>query len=395
MKILFVANRFPFPPHRGDKIKIYNLARKLALKHELILVTFTQDKQDLANLSKLNHIFSRVETIHLPQWKSVLSCSRFLIDKSPLQVLYFRSNAFKKLLSKVVAEEQPDVVHVQHLRMSQYLNQLAGIPALLDLPDAFSMYWERRKNQAAGVLKKMFNTMEFKRLEKYELILKRFNLCVACSKEDVNYLIKKHELTNIKVLPNGVDVEVFSSGMGHDYSQNKILLFTGNMNYAPNVDGVQYFVKDILPLIHKKHPQVKFVIAGQNPVHSVLTLASEQVEVTGFVIDIVDYYKQAAVVVAPLRIGAGTQNKVLEALSMAIPVVCTRVGFEGLGIKQGEGAFMETENTAFANRVMELLDNQELRKSTGLSGQAMIRKQFDWNVVASVLEEYLKEIKHG
>lgn len=395
MKILIVANRFPFPPHRGDKLKIYNLAQKLSKKHELILVTFTQDKQDLANLHQLNNIFSRIETIHLPQWKSVLSSARFIIDKSPLQVLYFRSLAFRKLLKKVVEEEQPDVVHVQHLRMSQYLPELAQIPALLDLPDAFSMYWERRMKQAGNPFRKWFNSMEFHRVEKYEQILKKYNLCTACSSEDVNYLKRKHGLDNIKVFPNGVDTTTFSPGAGHDYSQNQILLFTGNMNYAPNVDGVSYFVKEIFPLILEKHPQARFVIAGQKPVKSVLSLASDNVEVTGFVHDISDCYRKAAIVVAPLRIGAGTQNKVLEALSMAVPVVCTNVGFEGLGIQSGEGAFMETDKIAFAERVNELLSNEELRKKTGLAGKEIIAQKFDWDVVAQLLEKYFKEIVHG
>ncbi|MCO6495528.1 MAG: glycosyltransferase [Bacteroidetes bacterium] len=395
MKILFVANRFPFPPHRGDKIKIYNLARKLSEKHELILVTFTQDSQDLENINKLNSIFKRVETVHLPQWKSVLSCARFFYDKSPLQVLYFRSNAFKKLLNRVINEENPDVVHVQHLRMSQYLPELNNIPALLDLPDAFSMYWERRMKQANNIFNKWFTSLEYKRVVNYEKILNRFNLCVACSSEDVNYLINKHGLSNIRVFPNGVDIDTFSSGSGHDYSGNQNLLFTGNMNYAPNVDGVLYFVKEIFPIILKKQPQARFIIAGQKPVAKVKALAATNVEVTGFVEDIAEYYKNASVVVAPLRIGAGTQNKVLEALAMAVPVVCTNVGFEGLGIQSGEGVFMETDKMAFANNVIELLNNEDLRKQTGLKGREIVINKFQWNVVAKLLETYLEEVKNG
>lgn len=395
MTILFVANRFPYPPFRGDKLKIYNLARRLAKNHRLILVTFTQDEQDKTHLDKLNNVFDRVETIHLPQWKSVLACSRFWFDNSPLQVLYFRSNAFRELLSRVVTEEKPDVAHVQHLRMSQYHKQLQGIHAILDLPDAFSLYWKRRVENATNVFHKLFNKMELKRVVKYEKILADFQMCLACSKEDVAFLENQHKLTNIRVFPNGVDLETFSSKGGHDYSQNKVLLFTGNMNYAPNVDAVDYFVKDIFPAILKKHPYTRFVIAGQNPVPSVLSLASEIIEVTGFVEDISVYYNQAAIVVAPLRFGAGTQNKVLEALAMGVPVVCSNIGFDGLGIASGEGAFMETDKLQFINRVCELIDNQELRKSTGEIGKEIIRTKFDWNALSKQLEKYMEELHNG
>jgi polysaccharide biosynthesis protein PslH len=381
----------PYPPFRGDKLKIYNLAKRLCKHHQLTLVTFTLDNQDLRYKDSLNDIFHRVETIHLPKWKSLLNCSTFPLNTTPLQVLYFKSSAFRKLLTGVLDEVKPDAVHVQHLRMSQYNDLLGDYPRILDLPDAFSLYWERRVEKAKSFAEKQFNKLEQRRVLKYEKILDSFDLSLVCSQEDLDYLESVHSLNNIRLFPNGVDLETFAA-MSHDYSQDKVLLFTGNMDYAPNVDAVVYFAEEILPIIKEVIPDVKFIIAGQRPVEKVKNLASKHIELTGFVQNMADYYKKASVVVAPLRFGAGTQNKVLEAISMGVPVVCSHVGFKGLGVESGEGAFMETEPVAFARRVVSLLQSAELRESTGLAGKNIITQKFDWNVLTKKLENYFYEI---
>jgi glycosyltransferase involved in cell wall biosynthesis len=171
------------------------------------------------------------------------------------------------------------------------------------------------------------------------------------------------------------------------------LLFTGNMDYAPNVDAVGYFVKEILPLIHQKHPQVKFIIGGQRPVKSVLELAGDHVIVTGFIKDLAATYNEASVVVAPLRFGAGTQNKVLEAMAMGVPVVCSNIGFKGLGIESGEGAIMQVDKEAFAKSVISLLDSEAQRKSVGQKGMEVIRSRFSWDIITQQLEQYLQSVK--
>lgn len=392
LKILFVANRFPFPPFRGDKLKIYNLSKRLSEKHTLILATFTQDNLDLENKDKLDSIFSQKYLIHLPKWKSLIQILFNFWNGIPFQVTYFKSNKFKNELEKIITKEKPDVVHVQHIRMAQYLKYLQNTPAILDLPDAFSLYWKRRIEKEKNIFVKWFKKIEYQRLLKFEKVLNEYNMSLVCSEEDRDYLKNQQKIINLNLLHNGVDLNTFTSNI-HDYSHNHTLLFTGNMNYAPNVDAVIFFCDKILPKVRIKFPSVKFIIAGQKPVKKVLNLKSDSVEVTGFVEDISIYYNKASVVVAPLRFGAGTQNKVLEALAMGVPVVCSNIGFNGLGIENGEGAFMETEEEGFVNKIIELLSSQELRERTGEKGKEIIRKKFDWDVLALKLENYLLEIK--
>ena len=166
-----------------------------------------------------------------------------------------------------------------------------------------------------------------------------------------------------------------------------------NMDYAPNVDAVRYFVKDILPLIEAQVQDFEFVIAGQRPVKAVLDLASERVKVTGFIPNLADEYAKAHVVVSPLRIGAGTQNKVLEALAMNLAVVCSHVGFAGLGLDSGTGILMADNPQEFAQHVVRILQDDTLRKTLGETGGEHVRKTFAWSAVANLLLHYFEKIK--
>ncbi len=391
MKLLFLANRTPYPPYRGDKLKIWHLARQLVKKgHELHLLTFAQNQDDWDAKSKLETVFSSVTQVGLPSWKSALHCLSAAFDPKPVQVLYFQDAAMRTALKDMLAKHAFDAVHVQHLRMAPYLSGNTTLPRILDLPDAFSLYWKRRQSVNRGFFQKQFETLEAARVLRYEPVMKQYELALACSQEDVDYLEETHRTGNVHLLPNGVDLETFAP-RDHDYAHNRTLLFTGNMDYAPNVDAVGYFVGEVLPLIRQKHPEVRFVIAGQRPVESVKKLAGPGVEVTGFIEDLAAKYNEASVVVAPLRFGAGTQNKVLEAMAMGIPVVCSHIGFAGLGIAQGEGAFMHRDPQGFASAVCDLLERQSLRETTGAAGLRVMRERFGWEAVAARLEGYFRE----
>jgi sugar transferase (PEP-CTERM/EpsH1 system associated) len=391
LKILFLANRVPYPPYRGDKLKIYNLARRLCRRHELHLLTFAQTDDDWQYKTELEKIFKTVTFVGLPKLRSALNCLGALTDKVPFQVHYFRSAEMHRQVKDILAREQFDVVHVQHLRMAQYMDQHQEIPRILDLPDAFSLYWKRKQDTTSGKLMHLFERKEQKRVWHYEKILNRYNLSLVCSGEDLQYLKEQHHIEHLALLPNGVDTETFAP-KDHDYTHNHTLLFTGNMDYRPNVDAVIYFTRDILPLIRKEYPAVQFIIAGQRPVKKVLELAGENVQVTGFVKDLAAVYNQASVVVAPLRFGAGTQNKVLEAMSMGVPVVCSHIGFKGLNIESGQGAMMQTDPQSFAAAVCSLLASAARRAEVGRAGIEVIQSRFSWDIIAGMLEDYLQSV---
>jgi sugar transferase (PEP-CTERM/EpsH1 system associated) len=390
MKLLFTANRFPYPPYRGDKLKIFHLAKRLSQKHELHLVTFLQDKSDLQYLPELQKIFKEIHLIPLSKPHSYLNSLLTFFYKEPFQVRYFHSAKMEKKLQELQEQHEYDAVHVQHLRMAQYWAKNKSVPRILDLPDAYSLYWKRRIESSKGLLK-FFAGIEQKRVFDYEAILQEYDLSLVCSREDQSYLQQERHIKNVQLLPNGVDLRTFASEQ-HNYSLDRTILFTGNMDYAPNVDAVIYFVAEIFPLIKQQVSDAVFVIAGQRPVKKVLELTASDIKVTGFVQDLSAMYASASMVVAPLRFGAGTQNKVLEAMAMGVPVVSRNIGFNGLNITSGQGVMLAMETEAFAKNCIALLQSDDLRQRVGEAGKEVIRAQFDWDVITQKLEDYFLQI---
>ena len=415
----------PYPPYRGDKLKIYNLATELSANHELHLITIAESQEDVDSVSVLQkpfflddaaaqtfnpgattnndrstttnpnegiQLFDSIQYVYRPKWRSILSSAIGLFSKRPIQVSFFRSKPFANKLEHLLDNHHFDVIHVQHLRMAQYFEDGAPSNAILDLPDAFSLYWKRRESAAKNPFDKAFRGLEYKRLANYEkLMLPKFAQSLVCSTEDRDYLINAG-ITNVDVLPNGVSLKSFSP-QGSDAIIKNRILFTGNMDYAPNVDAVQYFVDEIFPLILEKHPESHLVTSGQRPVKAALELVCNRIEVTGFIEDLSLEYAKANVVVSPLRIGAGTQNKVLEALAMNQAVVCSKVGFLGLGLKSGEGILMGETAHEFANHVVSILTSEELRKRLGETGGQHVRSTFAWSGISQQLLSYFEKIK--
>jgi sugar transferase (PEP-CTERM/EpsH1 system associated) len=393
MRFLFVANRMPYPPFRGDKLKIYHLAKELSKKHELHLVTIAETLEDISYVENLKPYFKKIDFVYLPKYKSLLNTLGGVFNQDPFQLNYFRSRKFQKLLNCTLSENEFDGIHVQHIRMSQFFKNNTDLKSvILDLPDAISLYCKRRSNNSTNTLNKLFEKIEFKRVKKFEIdIVSRFEKVLVCSFED-QYYLDSLRLNQDDILETGVATTMFMPSQT-PYIPNRIL-FTGNMDYAPNIDAVVYFTSEILPKIRKEVPQAQFIIAGQRPVAKVLALQSDSVEVTGFIEDLSKEYAKAHVVVSPLRIGAGTQNKVLEALAMNIPVVTTNVGYTGLKLKRDEGALVSLSANEFATNTIKLLKDSEFRDLVGFKGGESIRSRFGWSGIAQKLENYFIELNN-
>jgi glycosyltransferase involved in cell wall biosynthesis len=178
----------------------------------------------------------------------------------------------------------------------------------------------------------------------------------------------------------------------HNYRKNDTLVFTGNMDYAPNIDAVITFVANMWPTLKKEYPDLKLIIAGQRPVSAVRDLESESIEITGFVSDMSTMYEKATIVIAPLRFGAGTQNKVLEAMAMGVPVVCTEIGFAGLEIASGDGCILSLNDQEFIANVGLLLNDAKMREEVGRKGLEIAQNKFSWDGISKQLEVYLEEV---
>ena len=184
-------------------------------QHELHLLTFAQTQEDLGYEAELKDVFKEVHQVYLPKWKSAMNCLAAAWDSTPLQVLYFRSAEMRSKLNELLQQHHYDAIHVQHLRMSPYLKDRKDLPRILDMPDAFSLYWQRRRDAATNPVMKLVNGLEHKRLLRYEGVMKEYDMSLVCSREDLEYLKEVHHLDNINLLPNGVDVDTFKAG-NHD-----------------------------------------------------------------------------------------------------------------------------------------------------------------------------------
>jgi len=311
-----------------------------------------------------------------------------------LQVAYFKSAKMHKVVKAALIKENPQAIHIQNLRMGQYIPKKYFNKSIMDLPDAASLYFKRRYQSEKHKIKKEIFHLEYQRLLEYEnKYQKQYYKVLCCSEEDMEYLKKNLPTNNYGLLKNGVDTNKFKPLKNSSKKPELCILFTGNMNYAPNIDAVLHFANDIFPEIKEKYPEAIFRIAGQKPTKKVLRLRElKGVQITGFIPNFRDAYSTATVVVAPLRFGAGTQNKVLEALCMDIPVVCTHIGFLGLGIKNGQGIYCETTTEGFIRRLLQIIEHPneslELASKTG----AIIRNKYSWTAIAKKLEGYFKEV---
>ncbi len=384
MKILFITSRFPWPPYRGDKLKIYNLIRQLSQRHTVALVSLIQDVEEEEHVEALRPHCSDIHVVHLPRWQSYINCLAALPGRVPFQVAYYRSGLFRACIDEMIAGFQPDVIHSHLIRTVPYTRELPH-PRILDLTDAVSLYLERFVQQERNPLKRALIGMELRRMRRYEPVIDRYEGVLVCSDIDRGVLQERAPGAHVGLLYNGVDLETFSPRPDIRPEPRRII-FTGNMTYFPNVDAALHLVRDILPLIRRRVPDVHLFLVGQNPPEKVRALQGDGITVTGFVPDIGAEYARSAVAVSPVRFGAGTLNKVLEPLALGVPVVSTSIGILGLGLEAGTDLEVADDPAHFADRVCSLLVDPARAAAMGAAASAKVRERFSWDTVARELE---------
>ena len=391
MKILFLTSRFPFPPFRGDKLKIYNLIRELSGRHEVTLLSFIQNSGEEGFRSEMEKLCARVETVRLPLARSLLQCGVGLPGRTPFQIEYFRSGAMAGAVSRLIAESTPDVIHTHLLRMAPYTATRGEIPRILDLTDAVGIYLRRFAESTHNPVKRCVLREEYRRVRSFERVLEQFHCCLVCSTTDREALHDTAPGARIEILENGIDLASFTSN-AVTQPDPRTIVCTGNMSYFPNADGVKYFVGEILPLVRREIPDVRFLIVGQNPPRAVRSLGGNGITVTGTVPDIREYYLRAAVAVSPIRFGSGTLNKVLEPMALGIPVVAPTIGIEGLPFNNGEHLLIGRNPDEFAAHVVRLIQNPDLGRRIAARARDLVRGNYSWKRIGEKLEGFYASI---
>ena len=388
MKIFVLLPRIPYPLEKGDKLRAFNQIKQLAKRNEIILCALNDNPKvnEQEAFRALQPYCQSINFIKISKVQILLGLIRAFFKGLPLQCGYFYSRKAAKKVDSVIAKHKPDILYGQLLRVAEYLRH-KNLPKAIDFQDIFSYGMKRRADIASPIIRPIFN-MEYQRLKRYEAsIFNDFDVrSIICEPDRVLF---PHERRNeILIIPNGVDHEYFKP---QEKEKKYDLVFTGNMSYPPNVNAVEYLANDIMPIVWKALPEAKLYIAGATPDPKVKKVASERIIVSGWLDDIRSAYAQSRVFIAPMRIGTGLQNKLLEAMSMHLPAITSPLANASLGAKPHEEIMVGSNAEEMANNIITLLTDKEKAEQIAQAGYDFTNRVYDWEKATELLENAMNQ----
>jgi len=424
MRILFLTPQLPYPPHQGTTIRNYNLIAHLASRHEIHLLSFVRSLDEMERATPLRQHCRSIKVVLAPRRSPLKRFLLLFLSPLPDMALRLPSAEFQAKLAATLRRVPFDVVQIEGIEMaphwmgwklevgswkldhgtqllaSNIQRQTSNVKRPISVFDDHNAEYvlQRRAfetdvRQPGRWVGALYSLIQWKKLSRYEAMICRLaDRVVAVSEADKRALQRLVPGLEVTVVPNGVNTEFYNdqSRFGHwslviDHSS---LVFTGKMDFRPNVDAVLWFCQEVLPLIRRERPEVRFYIVGQSPHRRVLRLADDPaVTVTGYVDDVRPYIAGACVYVVPLRIGGGTRLKVLEAMAMRKAIVSTSLGCEGFeGLVSGRELLIADTPEEFARRVIELLDDTSRRERLGQAARRFVEERYDWRLIVPRLE---------
>lgn len=393
LRILYVSTLFPYPAHRGGKLRISNIIRRLSERHEVHLVSLCAEHTD--EIDTLRERAERVcEGVRVVphrrrRWRGGL---RSLLFREPYEVGLHHNAEMKRAVDRTIASVEPDLIWCSRLASLQYVPDDVQATVLLDQHDLASRLWKIMEDRTSkwwirGVARYNRALVERYEHEVYEDI----DICVSVSEKE-RRLTENFAPSSLPLLvaPNGVDVSYFRPS-GSEATEDGALVSVGSMDQVRNVDASRFFVDEVLPRLRDRGLDVTYYIVGQNPTAEVEQMgANPAVEVTGTVDDVRPFLERSAVVVAPYRMGSGVKHKIPIAFAMGKPVVATPNACHGLGVTPGENVMIAEDPEAFAGAIEELLQSEDERRRMGQRAQAFIRNEYSWDVI---LERLIAEVE--
>lgn len=376
MKILILSDASPDGMDQGDKIRLAHFIKWLSLKHDITLLCY-------GNGASNNGKVYEIPPLSLAG-KIMRAMSSPLL---PLTVVSRKTDRMRKTFEKITGASRFDLVFGYQAKMGAYLPG-TPVPAIIDLTDALSLYYGRMAKYCNWPLKLAYRLEQLKMLRFEQRILNQGILCLVASDADAVYLRSFTPDARLAVVPNGVDTNYFKPAKRED--GNFELLFVGNMAYPPNRDGILFFYREVLPLVLKECPKSRLVIAGKNPPGCIFALNKDsKVEVTGYVTDVRPYISRASVVISPIRFGAGTRIKILEAMAMGKAIVTTTLGCEGLDVTPGDDIEIADTPKDIAAKIIILMNDSEKNQAMGMRARETVLEKYEWNNICKALESLI------
>ena len=385
--LLFLVHRIPFPPNKGDKIRSYHLLRHLARRYRVHLGTFIDDPNDWQHADAVKQLCAGTYFARLnPRLARLRSLSAFTGGR-PLTIDYYRDAGMRSWVARTLEEQRIGKIVVFSSGMAQFADHARQARRIIDFVDIDSDKWAQYAASKSGPASWLYRR-ESRALLRYERKLAGewdASLFVSKAEADLFRKLAPESGTRIGFFNNGVDTDYFSPchtfpSPYQDKDQDKELgiVFTGAMDYWPNVDAVQWFAREIFPSVLRAHPDARFHIVGSRPAPEVRALAAlPGINVTGAVPDVRPYIAHARVAIAPLRIARGIQNKVLEAMAMAKPIVVSAQALEGIDATPGSELLLAEDAARFAQAVSQLLGQDAA--AMGRAARARVEARYGWD----------------
>jgi len=402
MNLLWLNAGILLPLDKGGKLRTWHLMRHLARHHEISYLSFSDASETGADRRGMGEVASDLVTIPRSEpakgtVKFYLHASRYLVDRVPYAVAKYRSAAYRRAIEQLLNDRQFDAIVCDFLPPVVNLPDKLPCPAILFTHNVESEIWRRHAENAGNRAARLLLSEQRRRMARFERdALSRFDLVLAVSDTDRQTFGRLYPgalRTPAHVVQTGVDTAYFAPVSGTSPGRRAHLVFTGSMDWLPNEDAMQYFVREILPRIRQVEPEATLSIIGRSPTPAVKRLADiAGIEVTGRVDDVRPHIAAGAVYVVPLRIGGGTRLKIFEAMAMGKAVVSTTVGAEGLPVTPGGNIVIADEPARFAQAVIHLIRDQDARVRVETAARRLVVERYDWSAVARDFEEALSRV---
>ncbi len=396
--LLYIVHRIPYPPNKGDKIRSYNIFKHLTQRYNVYLCAFVDDEHDWQYIDYFKTRCADSFFIKLNLRQAKLSSLTGLLSGQSLSVVYYKNRKFKEWIDNTIKKNSIDKVLAFSSPMAQYIDEktMCKKTKIMDLVDIDSDKWRQYALSKKWPARWIYQR-EAKKLFKYEKeIIASFDKTTLVSEDEANLLKKlvPEYKAKISYFSNGVDTNYFSPHEKYEspyLGEEKIIVFTGAMDYWANIDAVKWFVQHIFPAIREQIRNAVFYIVGSNPATEVQALEKiAGVTVTGSVVDIRPYVYYSDLVVAPLRIARGIQNKVLEAMSLAKPVLVTSAAAEGIEASPDKHLFIENGEREYQQRAVEILESR-VDKKVAEQARALVVENYSWTSKLEMLDMLLEE----
>jgi sugar transferase (PEP-CTERM/EpsH1 system associated) len=407
-RILFLTPQLLYPPQQGGALRAYNLLAGLAARHTVHLLTFLQPGEHLDGDSPLLRLCARVETVPAPVSRPLhRRFATTLLSSLPDMALRLPSREFSTRLATLLSQEAYDIVQAESIEMASFLLEAKGLaPRSLTVFDDFNAEyllqrtaWETDARSFRRWPGALYSFVQWQKLRRYEArVCRSVGLTVVVSEADAAALRRIAPGIRLAVVPNGVDASRFAGDAGSQGPETPgcDIVFTGKMDFRPNVDAVLWFAQEVLPRVRQEMPQARFVIVGQNPHPRLAPLThAPAVLLTGRVPDVRPYLAAAAVYAVPMRMGGGTRLKVLEAMAMGKAVVSTSLGCDGYPVRDGVELVIADAAADFARAVISLLRDPARRARLGETARAFASSRYDWRAIVPQLEAAHRAAQEG